>query len=172
MANLGYDLWIGNNRGTVNSLEHETLTSDDKAFWNFTFHEMGVYDLPANLDYVLNQTSSPKIFYLGHSQGTMQFWIANMYHEDIGSKIEKFVAFAPVMYETHSSSLIVKGCLDYEIDNWLFKHFTEVLVFQNKDIMGWIINHISPYVLEMFPTTTWMFVQGIVGINKVSHMDN
>lgn len=147
MANLGYDLWIGNSRGTVNSLEHETLNPNSQEYWNFTFHEMGVYDMPANLDYIINQTGSPKIFYVGHSQGTQQFWIANMYHDDIGEKIEKFVAFAPVMYETNMKSVVIQATIDYDIDIFVAKHFTEFLVFPNTDILGWIFNHISPYFI-------------------------
>lgn len=62
---------------------------------------MGKYDLPANLDFVLKATNVTKITYLGHSQGTTQFWIANMLYSDFGSKIDKMVAFAPVMYLAH-----------------------------------------------------------------------
>ena len=46
-ANQGFDIWLGNMRGNDYSLEHESLTPQDDAFWDYSFHEMAVYDLPA-----------------------------------------------------------------------------------------------------------------------------
>ena len=58
LVDMGNDIWIPNNRGTVYSNEHETYTIKDAAFWNFTLHEMGQYDVPGSLKYILNKTSS------------------------------------------------------------------------------------------------------------------
>jgi len=63
--------------------------------------QMGQYDLPTNINTVLEKTGVSKIDYMGHSQGTTQFWIGNTIHDDIGSKIDKMVAFAPVMFLAH-----------------------------------------------------------------------
>jgi len=71
LAQEGYDLWFGNSRGTINSLNHTSLSYNDPKYWNFTFEEMGKYDVPANLDYILDHTGVDKVFYIGHSQGTM-----------------------------------------------------------------------------------------------------
>lgn len=101
MAKEGYDVWLGNNRGTTFSYRHVNFTVEDHDYWLHTFDEMGKYDLPAFLNTVLDKTGAEKISYLGHSQGNTQFWIANIVHDDIGSKIDKMIAFAPVMYVTH-----------------------------------------------------------------------
>ncbi len=45
LANKGYDVWLGNNRGTKHSRDHTTFTRKDKEYWEFTFEEMGIYDL-------------------------------------------------------------------------------------------------------------------------------
>lgn len=49
LARQGYDVWLGNNRGTPYGMEHETMKNAKKNgnFWDFTFVEMGRYDLPA-----------------------------------------------------------------------------------------------------------------------------
>lgn len=76
LANRGFDVWLGNSRGNKHSRHHTTLNPDKGAdFWQFTFQDMADYDLPAVLAYVNNITSQ-KIHYLGHSQGTMIMNIA------------------------------------------------------------------------------------------------
>ena len=44
-------------------------------FFDFTFHEMAIYDLPAMINLIINTTKVPKITYFGHSQGTLQVFI-------------------------------------------------------------------------------------------------
>jgi pimeloyl-ACP methyl ester carboxylesterase len=67
LAKKGWSMWLGNNRGTTNSYKHLMYTVDDDEYWNYSFNEMGKYDLPANLDYVLKETGVSKITYMGHS---------------------------------------------------------------------------------------------------------
>ena len=50
----GFDVWLSNTRGNYFSRKHKTLNPDkDTQFWDFTFADMGRYDVPANLKYVL-----------------------------------------------------------------------------------------------------------------------
>ena len=57
MANEGYDVWLGNNRGNEFSKNHVNLTTKDAAFWEFSFDEMGLYDIPASVNYIKEKTS-------------------------------------------------------------------------------------------------------------------
>lgn len=68
-ASEGYDVWLGNNRGNSYSRVHETLNpdTDQEEFFNFSFADLGKYDLPAQVDYVRKQTGKKKITYAGHS---------------------------------------------------------------------------------------------------------
>jgi len=70
LVDLGYDVWVTNSRGTVYSNKHQKFSDKDRAYWNFSFHEMAKYDVPANLQYILNTTGASQVIYIGHSQGT------------------------------------------------------------------------------------------------------
>eukprot|EP00831_Metopus_contortus_P014699 TRINITY_DN16094_c0_g1_i3.p1 TRINITY_DN16094_c0_g1~~TRINITY_DN16094_c0_g1_i3.p1 ORF type:complete len:262 (-),score=27.37 TRINITY_DN16094_c0_g1_i3:29-814(-) len=83
LVDLGYDVWLGNNRGTIHSLEHVDIQEHNSRkisgkYWEFSFDEMGLYDLPAMIDYISDITGQPKVSYIGHSQGTSQFFVKSM----------------------------------------------------------------------------------------------
>ena len=76
-AKNGYDVWLGNNRGTTHSRAHVRLDPDkDQDYWDFSFIELGQYDVPAMVKYVLNVTENQNLSYIGHSQGTTQMFYA------------------------------------------------------------------------------------------------
>jgi hypothetical protein len=56
MAQNGYDVWLGNNRGNDFARFHEDLAIDTEEFWDFSWEEMGVYDTPAHIDFILEKT--------------------------------------------------------------------------------------------------------------------
>jgi lysosomal acid lipase/cholesteryl ester hydrolase len=77
LANEGYDVWFGNNRGNKHSRNHTTLNPDKNAsFWEFTFQHMADVDLPTALKYVQQKTNATNVHYIGHSQGSIQMHIA------------------------------------------------------------------------------------------------
>lgn len=51
-------------------MHHKTFEIDSKEYWNFSWHEIAIYDLPAFIDYVLFTTNDSKLFYAGYSQGS------------------------------------------------------------------------------------------------------
>lgn len=68
LVRAGYDVWLGNQRGTKYSLSHKTLNPrKDKAYWEFSYTEMGDFDATAQVDFVRSYTNQSKIAYIGHS---------------------------------------------------------------------------------------------------------
>lgn len=72
VAHAGYDVWLGNNRGTHYSRGHVSLNAekDFSKYFDYSFYELGKYDAPTQIDFVRNKTGHDKISYIGHSQGT------------------------------------------------------------------------------------------------------
>jgi pimeloyl-ACP methyl ester carboxylesterase len=103
LARAGYDVWLGNQRGTKYSMDHTNLNhASDAAYWRFSFPEMGLYDAPAQVDYVRKVSGRDKITYIGHSQGTTQMFFAISRDEAFWKKrLNLFVAIAPVTKLDH-----------------------------------------------------------------------
>jgi lysosomal acid lipase/cholesteryl ester hydrolase len=77
MASEGFDVWLANSRGSKYSRTHEKYDPDSSLeFWNFSFIEMAMFDLPQSVDYVLEQTGRQNLTYVAHSMGTTIGYIA------------------------------------------------------------------------------------------------
>ena len=68
LAERGYDIWIGNNRGSRYSNKNRRDGEwSDKERWSWTWAEMGIYDIPAFIDKMLLVTGKPKVTLFGYS---------------------------------------------------------------------------------------------------------
>lgn len=62
-----------------------------------SFHEMGFYDLPAAIDYILAVTGFPSLTYVGFSMGTSMFWVlADSWGPKYMDRVDTMVAIAPI----------------------------------------------------------------------------
>lgn len=110
MVRNGYDVWLGNNRGTTYSRKHETLNPDkDKKYWEYSFPELGDFDAPAQIDFVREKTGAEKLTYIGHSQGTTQmFYGLATDHDFWVERINLFIALAPVVNLSNTDSMFIQ----------------------------------------------------------------
>ncbi|KAG8477974.1 hypothetical protein CXB51_027408 [Gossypium anomalum] len=70
LADNGFDVWLANTRGTKYSRGHTSLSSNDSAYWEWSWDELVQYDLSALVQYVQYKTGQ-KLHYVGHSLGTL-----------------------------------------------------------------------------------------------------
>ncbi|XP_031768044.2 lipase 3-like [Galleria mellonella] len=98
LANAGYDVWLGNARGNKHSRRHTTLSPSCKEFWEFSWDEIGRYDLPAMIDYILLKTKEEKLIYIGHSQGSTTFFVLCSELPEYNKKIRVMIALSAVAF--------------------------------------------------------------------------
>lgn len=105
LADDCFDIWLGNNRGNMYGRAHISMNPDtDKDFWAFSVDEMGTYDLPAHIDFILNATKSETINYLGFSQGGGQVMITCSEKPQYNDKISLIFGLAPAARVRNTSS--------------------------------------------------------------------
>jgi predicted esterase len=104
LADNGYDIFIGNSRGSKYCNEHEKFSSRSSEFWNFSWHEIGYYDLPALIEFAINKSRSSKIFYTGHSQGCTTILALLSSRPFYNSLISQMHLMAPSVFMRHSTS--------------------------------------------------------------------
>lgn len=105
LADGGFDVWMGNARGNRNSRFHVSLdpdsSSDKVEFFDFTFEEIAILDIPAMIDYILQYTGHEQLHYIGHSQGGTCFFILSSMMPEYNQKIKSAHLLAGVGYQGH-----------------------------------------------------------------------
>jgi len=132
------------------------LDPAEEDFWKFSFHEMGIFDTPACLNYILDvNKSSKKIIYLGHSQGGASLLSGicekyNFYHE----KILVAVLLAPASRVDSIDSNLLHFLKKIDIDDKLKeKNMHEVFPF-DPDMIDLNIK-----ISKVYPTMSYALLE-------------
>lgn len=109
LVDEGYDVWLGNARGnrySTNHTEYKPYGSliNRAKFWAFSWHEVGYYDLPASIDYILDQTGQSKLQYISHSQGGTSLFVMLSERPEYNDRVEIAHTMAPAVFMSHCGS--------------------------------------------------------------------
>ncbi|XP_030749375.1 lipase 1-like isoform X2 [Sitophilus oryzae] len=130
LHDAGFDVWLLNDRGNTQSRNHTTLSPHDRDFWDFSWHEIGVIDLPETIDLILKTTGASEEFTqsFGHFEVMFGPNVANQkildiflflnrpvnMNENMKSKINAWVpAGASTKQTIHYSQLMNSGHFRY-----------------------------------------------------------
>ena len=95
LYDLGYDVWLGNNRGNKYSQKHLFYNLNSTKYWDFSIDEFALFDIPNTIDYILQTTKKSKLTYIGFSQGSAQAFASVSVNSDLTDKIDQLIAISP-----------------------------------------------------------------------------
>ncbi|KAL2254601.1 triacylglycerol lipase 1 isoform X2 [Sesamum indicum] len=114
LADHGFDVWVGNVRGTRWSHGHVSLSEKDKKFWDWSWQELALYDLGEMIRYIYSVTNS-KVFVVGHSQGTIMS-LAAFTQPDLVKMVEAAALLCPISYLGHITAQFVLRLVKLHLD--------------------------------------------------------
>ncbi|KAJ3214633.1 cholesterol esterase [Clydaea vesicula] len=97
LADLGYDVWLGNTRGNKYSSKHKKFKPSQENFWDFSIDQLAFHDLKDSINYILSLTGAKSLSYIGYSQGTVQGFSSLSINHDLKDKINIFIGLSPVI---------------------------------------------------------------------------
>lgn len=125
---------------------------------------MAMYDLPANVDYILEVTGREQLAWVGHSQGTAQWFIANIMYPDIHKKFKAFVAIASVAHVEHNTSMALMALAKLNLLNVLGDYFYSFASFPL-----WF-DQLATNIPRFFPESSYIFIESGFGFSDSYHL--
>ncbi|XP_044262252.1 lipase member K-like [Tribolium madens] len=97
LADRGYEVWLGNTRGSYYSNKHVSLSIDNPEYWDFDVDTIASIDIPTQLKFVFSKTAE-KITYIGHSMGTSVIFMYVSSNVEAENYVKQILALAPIAY--------------------------------------------------------------------------
>ncbi|XP_034231033.1 LOW QUALITY PROTEIN: gastric triacylglycerol lipase-like [Thrips palmi] len=101
------DVWLFTFRGYLFGRGHTLLSDTSSEFWDFYAYHWGVYDLPAQIEFVYRKTNSTRMRYFGVDQSGSALLFMNHVH---GQRYQRFLAgtylLAPIGYFARVKSVV------------------------------------------------------------------
>lgn len=110
LCDEGYVVYLPYMRGTQFSRAHLDYDSGlNSNYWDFSFDHLAQYDVTANINFVKQRDGVEKVYYIGHSQGTLTFFLAYMNNPEFMEKnVAKFAALGTVPNVNNAPHFLIK----------------------------------------------------------------
>ena len=146
------------------------MSPEEERFWDFSFQEMGVQDVPAILRRILAETGAEKVSYVGHSQGNSQMFVAltdDHSHGFVNRHLDLFVALSPIVYLANQLETSLRAACAYDFGRWGRNFgFHEVLPGGRSSIFD-RLGKIYKTVSSNFPAISDSIVAKLTGGNPL-----
>lgn len=76
--------------------------------FDYSFHDIAIYDVPAMIDYVLEKTGHLNLYYIGYSQGTTSFFAMLSEKPEYNAKVRSMISLAPIAFMSNQKSPLIK----------------------------------------------------------------
>ncbi|CAK1588876.1 unnamed protein product [Parnassius mnemosyne] len=177
LADAGYDVWIGNLRGNYHTT-HQNLTRSDPNFWEYSFHEHGKYDVPAQIDKVLSVTGNSKLLYIGYSMGSTSFFTMMSQRPEYNDKIVAFIGLAPAVYLNQLKPMVDTILKDLNLVNTVRSQGMLSLAFK-PELIDFVVNTmcqvrqqegelcmrmVFPFVGEDYEQIDWDMMMSVIAV--------
>uniref|UniRef100_A0A336M471 Lipase n=1 Tax=Culicoides sonorensis TaxID=179676 RepID=A0A336M471_CULSO len=106
LSDAGNDVWLISARGTSPSIGHKVWNTNNPKYWDFSWHEIGVYDITRAIDFIVEKTQKSKLIYVGHSQGSTSYLVGMSQRPEYNAKISRAILLAPAAYMPHPTGLV------------------------------------------------------------------
>ncbi|XP_033217101.1 lipase 3-like [Belonocnema kinseyi] len=171
LVDQGYDVWLVNVRGNSYSQFHKKWNVKDREFWDFSFHEIALYDVPAMIDYILEKTKQSSLHYIGYSQGTTSFYAMVSEKPEYNAKVRSMISLAPIAFLANQKSPLLKlvvrfysvmewGSIYCNIHQWFPRNRLQARA------LGTFIRN-SPDTFSKSCCTFWMYLVAGFGSNQL-----
>jgi len=151
LADNGFDVWLGNIRGNYYSSQNKIYSNNSTEYWQLIDYDyMAAIDLPTMINYALSVSGESSLVYVGHSQGTLMGFAGFPENEELTSKVNLFIALAPVAYVYNVESPLLDFMADLDLALWLQFFGEESFLPDNwvSQLIGGTLCLIDPYVCE------------------------
>lgn len=158
LSNAGYNVWILHARGTSYSLKHRYLSNQDPKFWDFSWHEIGIFDIPCAIDYILGRRRKKQLHFVGHSQGPAAFLVMLSAKPEYNYKVTSAYLLGPAVYihNTYKLMRIATNLLaKLAIQQKLFK-----IQLKESALLYFLLNFCKGPVLSLWCTNAQLFALG------------
>ncbi|KAF8839438.1 alpha/beta-hydrolase [Paxillus ammoniavirescens] len=111
LAEQGFDVWLGNNRGNKYSKKAVHRSPTSSKFWDYSLDDFAWHDIPDSIAYILDRTHVCSLSYIGFSQGTAQAFAALSLNPQLNQKVNVLIALAPAVSPAGLSARVVDALM-------------------------------------------------------------
>lgn len=158
LSNQGFDVWMNNIRGNTLSRDHETLNPDvDREYWQYYWDDIR-YDLMANIQFIIDNTSAQKVPIFGHSLGASFIAMALALEPEFFSDNVSvaFLASAAISLE-HTNSPLYSILGNYPIILQNLWNLGVNVIGERNALLNWVIHEFW----SIF-TVAWEITVGLI----------